>query len=253
MRHCRYLSFDIEIARSFPSDSDDWKEFRPFGISCAATWNGEGEPHTWYGMEKEGSIAMQMSRTEAASLVTYLQDCVRQGYTIVTWNGLGFDFDVLAEESGMLAECKELALNHIDMMFHFFCLKGFGLALDKAAKGLNLPGKTAGMDGSLAPKYWQEGRKEEILAYVSQDARTTYDLACKVDERRQIRWVSRRGDLQVLHIKEGWLTAQEALKLPEPDTSRMRDPWKRSKFTGWTQQCPDLPEIPPAQGSLFDL
>ena len=29
----------------------------------------------------------------------YLATQVENGYTIVTWNGLGFDFDILAEES----------------------------------------------------------------------------------------------------------------------------------------------------------
>jgi hypothetical protein len=49
---------------------------------------------------------------------------VRARYTIVTWNGTGFDFDILAEESGMLAECKGLAVNHVDMMFHVLCRLG---------------------------------------------------------------------------------------------------------------------------------
>ena len=43
-----------------------------------------------------------MSQQEAAGLVEYLAAQVEHGYTIVTWNGLGFDFDILAEESGML-------------------------------------------------------------------------------------------------------------------------------------------------------
>ena len=47
-----------------------------------------------------------MSRQEAAGLVRYLATQVAQGYTVVTWNGVGFDFDVLAEESGMLEECR---------------------------------------------------------------------------------------------------------------------------------------------------
>ena len=40
-----------------------------------------------------------MSREEAAALVHYLEDRTKEGYTLLTWNGLGFDFDILAEES----------------------------------------------------------------------------------------------------------------------------------------------------------
>ena len=52
-----------------------------------------------------------------------------------------------------------------------------GLGLVKAAMGMGLPGKQAGMSGELAPKYWQQGRQAEVLAYVAQDVRTTLDLA----------------------------------------------------------------------------
>jgi len=57
-------------------------------------------------------------REEAATLVRYLEDQVAHGYGVLTWNGLGFDFVVLAEESGMLQECRALALSHVDMMSH---------------------------------------------------------------------------------------------------------------------------------------
>ena len=34
-------------------------------------------------------------------------------------------------------------------------------------------------------------------------------------------------------LPDGWLTVDQAEKLPEPDTSWMADPWPRSKFTDW--------------------
>ena len=34
-------------------------------------------------------------------------------------------------------------------------------------------------------------------------------------------------------LREGWLTVEEALRLPLPDTSWMDEPWPREKFTGW--------------------
>ena len=49
------------------------------------------------------------------SFVEYLATQVENGYTIVTWNGLGFDFDILADESQMLAECRQLAIGHVQL------------------------------------------------------------------------------------------------------------------------------------------
>ena len=50
--------------------------------------------------------------------VKYLNGAVEDGFVPLSWNGLAFDLDVLAEESGLVAECRTLALLHVDMMFH---------------------------------------------------------------------------------------------------------------------------------------
>ena len=116
-----------------------------------------------------------MSREEAAALVEYLEAQTKQGYTVLTWNGLGFDFDVLAEESGMPGECRRLATNHVDLMFHVFCQLGHGIGLDAAARGMGIQGKPEGMSGAVAPVLWAAGRREEVLAYVAQDVKTTLE------------------------------------------------------------------------------
>ena len=179
-----------------------------------------------------------MSQAEAASLVRYLEAQVAEGHTIVTWNGLGFDFDILAEESGLPSECRRLAFTHVDMMFHAFCQLGHAVGMDAAARGIGVPGKLAGMTGALAPVMWAEGKRAEVLEYVVQDARTTMDVATACEARGAMRWIARSGKRRSMGLPEGWLTVEEAGKLPQPDTSWMDDPWPRSKFTGWMDSRP---------------
>jgi hypothetical protein len=174
-----------------------------------------------------------MSREEAAGLVQYLASQAAEGFSIVTWNGLGFDFDILAEESGMLAECRALAQAHVDMMFHVFCQLGHGVGLDAAARGMGLAGKTKGMTGELAPVLWAQGRRDEVLRYVGQDVRATLDLAMACEACCAFRWVARSGKVRSMALPDGWLAVSEAGELPLPDTSWMDDPWLREKFTGW--------------------
>ena len=174
-----------------------------------------------------------MNPAEAQELVKYLQTQVEEGGKILTWNGLGFDFDILAEESGMVQECSELARGHIDMMFHVFCLKGYPLGLDKAAKGMGLSGKTPGVTGDMAPKMWQAGKYEQVLEYVQQDVQSLIDLWFAVDGLRQLKWMSNRGYQQRLSLPSRWVAVEEALNLPLPDTSWMSNPWPRTKFSGW--------------------
>lgn len=228
-----YLAFDLEIEKIVPGEFSRWKSHRPLGISCAATKTGADSPVVWHGKTPDGEISDRMSKEEVVELVRFLQESVGKGFTILTWNGLGFDFDILAEESIMPAVCRELALHHVDMMFHIFCVKGYGIALDKVAKGMGLPGKTPGMSGDKAPIYWEQGKRQEVMEYVAQDARTTLDIAQAADVHKQIRWTSRRGKPQILPIHGGWRTVQEALKLPVPDTSWMDRPWSRDEFTRW--------------------
>jgi len=235
-KQLKYLAFDIEITRIMPEGVGDWSNYRPLGISCAATLPSDGKPELWYGKTNFGDYASQLSVKETKELVKHLQTRVEAGYMILTWNGLGFDFDILAEESGMHPTCKQLALEHTDMMFHVFCLKGYPLGLDKAAKGMGLAGKPPGITGEMAPRMWAEGRFQEVLDYVQQDVKTLLELAHAIDLERQLRWLSNSGRPQSLPLPSGWLTVKEAENLPLPDTSWMSNPWPRSKFTTWMEK-----------------
>ncbi len=230
----KYLAFDIETAKDVIGEDFNWRPQRPLGISCAAVFPGDrAEPIVRHGKKADGTPAARMTREDCKKLVQELGNYVSKGYTILTWNGLGFDFDILAEESGSCDDCKHLALNHVDMMFHIFCDRGFPVALDKAAQALSIPGKPAGMSGMLAPKLWAQGRYSEVLDYVAQDVRIALQVAVKCEDQRRFAWITRKGSSSAIKLDGGWLTVQDALRLPEPDTSWMGNPIPRRDFTEW--------------------
>jgi hypothetical protein len=229
----RFLAFDIETAKLLPEQVPDLLSHRPLGIACAAVADIEGQhERLWHGRES-GTFTAQMSQSEAQELVHELARFVEQGYTLLTWNGLGFDFNILAEESGLQTECQRLAMAHVDMMFHVVCTKGFPLALDKVAQGMRLPGKPSGMSGSKAPALWASGRQSEVLDYVAGDCRTTVAVAHAAEERGGIEWVTAKGSRATMSLPNGWLTADQAMKLTLPDTSWMRTPLTRESFMEW--------------------
>jgi hypothetical protein len=193
-----------------------------------------------------------MGQAEVRQMVRDLLDLAADGYTLLTWNGLGFDFDVLAEESGMPRECAELAVHHVDPLFHAVCALGYPLSLQKASEGMNLPGKLQGMNGSEAPALWAEGKHREVLDYVTQDVRATLELAVACEKRRELAWITRRGTRRYLPLPHGWLKVGEARLLPVPDTSWMSDPPSRERYTGWADEiCP--PTIPPGREEQLGL
>lgn len=232
-----YVAFDIEVAKEFPIEAADWSAYRPLGISCAATLAANaGEAVLWHGVDAAGEPGNRMNRKDAARLVEYLADMVRQGYTVLSWNGLGFDFDILAEESDMIDECRELAKEHVDMMFHVFCELGYPVGLDAVARGMRLPGKTKGMAGHMAPGLWAPGARQQVLDYVAQDARTTLDVAVACEKRGHLRWITRRGTPKQMPLRHGWLPVHAAQRLPMPDTSWMSNAMSRERFTAWMRR-----------------
>ena len=173
-----------------------------------------------------------MSQGEAEKLVDYLVGQVRDGYTILTWNGVGFDFDVLAEESEMLDECRRLALDHVDMMFHVLCQVGFGVSLRSAARAVGIAGKDEGIDGTNAPRLWAEGKRKEVLQYVAQDAQMTLQVATICEQQDCLCWI-RAGKRQKMPLRRGWLLVSEAQRLPKPMNAWMHRSWARGKWTSW--------------------
>jgi hypothetical protein len=230
----QYVAFDIETAKEIPGEDFNWRSHRPLGITCAATLASDStEPLLWHGKTRDGHPTGQMSRGEASELAEYLSKMTVDGYRVLTWNGLSFEFDILAEESGPPAICKKIALGHVDMMFHAFCVLGYPIALDKAAHGMGLPGKPVGISGSLAPRLWADGCFKEVLAYVAQDVRIAMTVAEACEQRKRLDWITRKGTRSSIPLRNGWLTVREALRLPEPDTSWMSSPIPRGNFAAW--------------------
>jgi hypothetical protein len=229
----KYLAFDIETAKIHPQHNYDRRSCS-LGISCAATLlSGAGKPVLWHGGANCNRPAKRMNRGELQELIDYLEEKVKCGYKIVTWNGLGFDFHILAEESEMLDKCKRLAIDHVDMMFHALCRLGYGISLDSAAKGMDLVGKSHNVTGISAPHLWIEGRRKEVLEYVVRDVEITLNLAQICGTRGLLYWITRSGRRRKLALPTGWLPVRSAQKLPRTGTSWMWPQWSRARFTAW--------------------
>jgi hypothetical protein len=242
-------AFDLEIATDLPDDDRDWWSHGPLGISCAGLMREgvDADPVVVFDPGASPQLFEQatkrLTREGATRLVEALSDAVRHGFAIVTWNGLGFDFRLLALETGLVASCSELARNSIDMMFQVVCVNGYMLSLDRALAGMGLQskihtirmndGREAPISGRDAPRLWQAGEYRAVMEYCAGDVRQTLALARECERRSRLSWTSRRGKPARMNLEKGWLTVRQCLALPEPDTSWMSDPVTRNRFTSW--------------------
>jgi len=234
----KYVGFDLEVC-SWPEEGD-WDRVTPLGVSCIGLMGtGWTEPQIYYASACNGNPEPRPMRTDelkcfADDLYLYTQN----GYEIVSWNGLQFDFLVLHLEKpdDMF---RTFAMNHIDPMFYILCSKGWPVSLNVVAQGLGLPGKmTDGVSGADAPKMWMEGSLEDrqkVLEYVGQDAKTTLDLVEVASRTEVLKWQSKSsGRWQSLTFNKV-PTVEECLKIPLPNTSWMDKPLTRESFYDWTR------------------
>lgn len=243
-----YASFDLEIAKEIPEDTENWDDLGLLGISCAAIAFSDQEDVKFW--RARGSL----SREKCQKMVRQFEEYAEQGYVFLTWNGLSFDFKILAQESGMFDECAHLALyHHVDMMLFVTFVKGWYLGLQTALEGAGLEGKLKevilndgtllyDMEGAKAPSLWAQGEYKAVLAYLEEDVLQPLQLIRDIEHTKSIRWISKKGNQQkcrVPHI----LKAYECFNTPHPDTSWMDDPPTRKKFVEWIPGYEDLIDI----------
>ena len=243
----KLLAFDTETSKPV-LNIKRWKNERPLGISCGATITSDKGMRNWHGGEEpDGRLREKMPTTKCRELAEYLLEMHASGYTILTWNGLEFDFDILAEECQdevLRKGLAKLALNHIDIFFTVFSETGSLVSLDAAAKGMGIPRKADGLTGEDAPKMWRQSREmqEKVLKYNTQDVRLTMALHDAIYEKGYLQWTTGSGRLKQWKLtKDSIPTVAIALTGPEPDTSWMTEPVTRLDFYEWAKVL--LPEV----------
>lgn len=230
------IAFDLEISKPI-IDGVEWKEQRPLGISCASTLTSKGEMRYWHnnqdlveaGSDSGKAFGDCMTPYEVQKLVGYLLNFINHAGQVVTWNGLGFDFDILAEECQSRTWANRVVKiamsdHHIDPGFQMVCRLGYMIGLEKCAKGLRVSGKTEGMHGDLAPLLWSgdlstvsdeqlesiagffdggnpddfagsRAAQDLCLEYVGQDSRATMNVYNALVEKREVWWITAKGTI----------------------------------------------------------
>lgn len=143
---------------------------------------------------------MMHTFTDAVAMATFLVEA-RARATIVSFNGLSFDFQVLAHkcEPALQRQVAALAISeqHVDIMFAFAGAHGYYASMQSFAESLGLS-KT--WDGAAAAA---SDDVDAIIAYCKQDVRVLQKvheaalqngfLARKTKAGRPVKWVLTAG------------------------------------------------------------
>lgn len=230
----RYAIFDLNTSRVIPSGACDLLSYRPLGISCAAVLeSAEDHANIWYSGDEFGKPAAQMSKLDLQEVVHYLEDLAAKNVRLVTWNGLGFDFDILGEESGLIDRCRFLALKHLDLMFLEFCQKGYPVSLEMAMRAMFPEDGYEANDTEQMARRWQEGDHDFVTQDLRSKCAAIIRLVYECERRETLQWMTKKESIAGVRLENGLLSVEQALTLPAPDTTWMQNPMSRARYTDW--------------------
>ena len=233
--HRKYLAFCLTTIKEIPS-GESWRDHRPLGIACAAAYTPDYDhPITWKSLTPSGYIDHSMTQEDIRKIVRNLESFVQEGYTILTWNGMASAFDILAEESGLPEECKNLALNHVDMAFHLHAQMGHSPDPASAVDAMNTKYMSPNLtqSGATATRTWSLRAHRDTMEFITKDTQALLDLAVTAELAGHIKWNAHSGKPGIMELPDGWLQAVTAMELPAPNASRMDNLVPRSELTGW--------------------
>jgi hypothetical protein len=217
----KFAVFDLK-----PMISTTDEESGNGGCNSAVMWMTEVSQHMNFGSAVLGVQSKSRRRRAARALLKLLTKLDAMGYTLVTWGGLRRLWHPLAEASGDREVCRYLASTHVDMLFHLVCARGHSLGLARAARGL-------GFDHVLKADDDQLDNGLGLSGVLVMDLYATLWLAEKCEARGSLSWRTGSGQTATLLLPDGWLTVEEAMKLPKPDVVGLDCRVSRRMHTAW--------------------
>lgn len=176
-----YLIYDCEIEKLIPSRNEPlepcfkycegWTDYKGMGISVI------GYLAVDYGCISTGYVDFSNDKSMIEPILNRFKTRVSQSDLVIGFNSRNFD-DKLLAANGIEVETRYDLLEQIRIAAFGSprwqdTPRGRTYKLDAIARANGLA-KTG--TGELAPKLWQQGKKQEVIDYCVHDTKITYDL-----------------------------------------------------------------------------
>lgn len=225
----------VELYRRVEQENDkfDIWEMWPFGASLitdTSVHSHDGEARALYQEVPEGEPHWPMPLDMVNCFLDELRGRLFSGERLFTWNGTGFDYQLLARLTGRYAECAELCVNSYDPCFQALCMQGFPVGLDPAARAMGFARKE--MEGASAPLLWPTERWAEVVEYGKNDAIRLKQVVLEIMRSGGLRWITRKGGLMCLPMPK-FLTVKQCLQIPFNPPYWVTDPLIPTEVVKW--------------------
>jgi len=171
-----------------------------------------------------------MQREKIIEALAAMKRLIKRGYWIVTWNGLGFDYRILAEAAQgndlTVVEVCRMAIQQIDIMYNFQCVAGFPASLENVSKAMGFNGKHIKDDTIGRLWHGSSVDQDQVIEYVERDVMATFEIYDAIMKRRgKIVWKNRKGTKSARYLPMimvdnqpvRLMNAVESVTLPYPN------------------------------------
>jgi hypothetical protein len=230
----------LELYRRVDEENDTYYDIWgtwPFGIGLITmTTLVNPTPVAWYQPALEGEPHWPLPLNMVNVFIDKLIIMQQAGYKLFTWNGTGFDYQLLARLTGRYTECRYLCEQSYDLCFQAGCMQGYPVGLGAVAKGFGLAEKE--LLGASAPLLWVTDEWEKVVEYGKMDAVRTRDVTLAVMKHRGICWITRRGGQSFLPIHK-ILTVSQCLNLIRKYPEWIDHPFDPEETVKWWAYQPE--------------
>jgi len=203
------IYLDIELCDNIP-EGWDRESPSPLDIACICTLVHDGDKKKCDVAHNEGK---PMTDDQIKSVCDIIKDVYNRGGEIVTWNGVGFDMQLLGKADPDIIEIIT-SKAHIDLMFHFTRKKGYMIGLGKVAEAFGVGSKT--MTGLDAVKLWNQGEFQKVIDYNINDVKILMKVHRKVHKHSKIKWLTRANNITYLKVEPTELSVMNSIQIPRP-------------------------------------
>ena len=133
----KYLAFDIETAKILPEDFGELLAHRPLGICCLSHVDKRWRRASTFLFQRTRRHSSRSNDPTRLIYIRWLPSRSNHITDVQSWRWTDWDLTLMSSPRnpivGMTAGTWHV--HHVDMLFHIFCEKGFGVGLNAAAKG----------------------------------------------------------------------------------------------------------------------
>lgn len=232
------LAINLQSDKIIPEDG----QLNDMGIICVSIINEKNEINTW---KPENNSFGYCQNKLSSEQVNQVIEKLKQEKKIISWNGLGFDLQILynnSSDTNLKKDLIKIAKKHVDLAYAFLCENGYMISMKKVfLESLNNQIDSP-IDAKSYPVLWTAGKEGQELVINANQQSVSNLLTIYQDlvKNKKLKYLSKAGNLnewKPITFKNLPLSVNNASLIDLPDNGflpeEIQQMFSRTNFNHW--------------------